>query len=904
MITPQNMKIVSWNINGTAGDLRGRTIRRRIKTVYKDADILALQELKTSEFELEQTLGLLAEGCRIVVDYKSNGWGGCALIIKPTYQVVSVGVKGIGQAAWAKVQTGKSIVGILGIYAPHSDRERMELCDWISQLVGEDQWVITGDLNMVETGLDTNCISPILEGDEVLKWMEVCQELNLSDCYTLAAIRVGSRFTRFQVKGAGVEMSRLDRLYFTGNEEWVDYIAKITHDNRSGISDHSPVIVDLRLVEGENQQSFRKSVKLSVEDFREEGVREKAIAAWQNDSATVTDPRVRWDLGWRRVKTIIKEARRDKKQKEISRSDLEKIMLEWMERLERDNSASNRDGFKLAVGMLKAKDDEEARIWRQRSRAKWMSESETPTKYFFSLWKANMKQEEIRGSLQREDGSVTECREQIMQEIGSFYTTLFQDEGESTNDREERRSVLRLINKRVSVEQNEVLVRMPRVEDLDECVANLARDKAPGLDGLISRIIADRIKVLMPGLVSGQQTGFIPGRTIFDNILSLKLGEEWAVESGQEAIFLKLDFIKAYDRVRHSFLWDTLAEMDFCSKIIRLIQGLMRGAEALVHQNGDFTEPFCMERGVRQGCPLAPFLFSLTTEPLMLLLQKAADEGRLVGIRTVGENQLIHSLFADDTGLCLKATQDNFEEAKSLVEQFERISGARLNVAKSLIIPIGLETIPRWVFEMGCRVASEGEVWTYLGTPTCVRVSEEQLEMFLLEKLTKRVNHWSNRLLSWEGRCVVLKHALTAMPNYFLMTLGLTQKGYVKLDRVCWQFLWGRNSEGQFKKPLILWDRICREKMEGGLGLCTFRDQAATLKMRLVTRILDGEKEGWIELAEALITTDFNKKKVNHGKDRNATEILLLEKPSRMMGSRTMKHILIGWRHGRDKVHF
>ncbi|KAL3678154.1 hypothetical protein R1sor_021110 [Riccia sorocarpa] len=346
---------------------------------------------------------------------------------------------------------------------------------------------------------------------------------------------------------------------------------------------------------------------------------------------------------------------------------------------------------------------------------------------------------------------------------------------------------------------------------------------------LVSKIIANRIKPLLPGLISGQQTGFIPGRTIFDNILSLKLGEEWALESGQEAIFLKLNFIKAYDRIRHSFLWDTLESMGFSTKVIRLIQGLMKGAEALVHQNGDFTDAFSMERGVRQGCPLAPFLFSLSIEPLMILLQQAADEGKLTGIKLSEDSQLLHSLFADDTGLCLKATRANFEEAKNLVEKFERISGARLNVAKSLIIPIGLDTIPRWLLETGCKVAAEGEVWTYLGTPTGVKVSEEQLETFLLEKLKKG-------------------------------------------------------------------------KSEGGLGLCTFREQAAVLKMRLVSRMLEGEKADWILAAESLILKNFFQKPANQGKSRTTAEILLLEMPGKIRSSKTLQHILEGWIQSRKKM--
>ncbi|KAL3678153.1 hypothetical protein R1sor_021109 [Riccia sorocarpa] len=411
------------------------------------------QELKTQEFSLEKTLSLVSDGGRIIVDYRPDGWGGSALVIKPKFKVITAGVKGTGQAAWAMIQTKKGVVGVLSIYAPHNERERSELWLWVKALIGEGNWIITGDLNMVEKGEDTNCESPVLKGEENLIWTDLCQDADLVDCYSVAARRAGSCFTRFQVKGTAIEMSRLDRLYLTKSGDWVDFIASITHDNRAGISDHSPVIVELHLVEETREHLIRKSyTKVSVSDLHDEAVKRKVIAAWHNHPPSVTDPRIRWDLAWRRVKSVVKEARQTKKAQEVSREDLEQLAEGWRMKLEQDNTPENREGFLIAKGMVHEKDESEAKIWRYRSRAKWMAEGEAPTKFFFSLWKANMRQEEIQ-MLQLEDGSVTENREQIRREIGVFYKKLFTEEGETQADRMERTEILSLINKRVTQEE-------------------------------------------------------------------------------------------------------------------------------------------------------------------------------------------------------------------------------------------------------------------------------------------------------------------------------------------------------------------------------------------------------------------------------------------------------------------
>ncbi|KAL3679149.1 hypothetical protein R1sor_022105 [Riccia sorocarpa] len=78
---------------------------------------------------------------------------------------------------------------------------------------------------------------------------------------------------------------------------------------------------------------------------------------------------------------------------------------------------------------------------------------------------------------------------------------------------------------------------------------------------LVARIIATRLKALIPLLVDSQQTGFVAGRNITENVLALKIGQEWADISGQQAVFIKLDFMKAFDRVSEDWLGNTGCEV-------------------------------------------------------------------------------------------------------------------------------------------------------------------------------------------------------------------------------------------------------------------------------------------------------------------------------------------------------
>lgn len=134
-------------------------------------------------------------------------------------------------------------------------------------------------------------------------------------------------------------------------------------------------------------------------------------------------------------------------------------------------------------------------------------------------------------------------------------------------------------------------------------------------------------------MVDNQQIGFMSGKSITNNPLAFCLGEEYTRSSKKKVALLKVDFVKANDRVEHIFLWDTLATIGFDHKFILLVKGLVEEGFSKVHFNGLFTRKIDLMRGVCQGCSITPFLVMLSTQPFMVLLQKSAQEGELIGLQ-------------------------------------------------------------------------------------------------------------------------------------------------------------------------------------------------------------------------------------------------------------------------------
>ncbi|OAE25859.1 hypothetical protein AXG93_2145s1580 [Marchantia polymorpha subsp. ruderalis] len=149
---------------------------------------------------------------------------------------------------------------------------------------------------------------------------------------------------------------------------------------------------------------------------------------------------------------------------------------------------------------------------------------------------------------------------------------------------------------------------------------------------IIARILAGRLQMLLQKLVLPQQTGFIKERHMLDNVLTLWMAPDVAKTCRHQGMFVKLDFEKAYDKVEHNYLWDTMAKCELGQQFIALVKGLTLGVSMAMYVNRAKTYRFSVGRGVRQGCPLAPLLFVLATQPPMAEMKMSFQAGRLRGL--------------------------------------------------------------------------------------------------------------------------------------------------------------------------------------------------------------------------------------------------------------------------------
>ena len=201
---------------------------------------------------------------------------------------------------------------------------------------------------------------------------------------------------------------------------------------------------------------------------------------------------------------------------------------------------------------------------------------------------------------------------------------------------------------------------------------------------IVAKLLAKRLKKVMPSIINESQSAFIEGRQLLHSVVIANEVIDEAKRSNRSCLVFKVDFEKAYDSVSWSFLFYMLGRTGFSPHWVKWIEGCVKSASISVLVNGSPTSEFLPQKGLRQGDPLAPFLFNIVAEGLNGLMRRAEEENLFKGY-LVGANYVPISIlqYADDTIFFGEASMENVEAIKVMLRSFELASGLKINFAKS-----------------------------------------------------------------------------------------------------------------------------------------------------------------------------------------------------------------------------
>ncbi len=115
------------------------------------------------------------------------------------------------------------------------------------------------------------------------------------------------------------------------------------------------------------------------------------------------------------------------------------------------------------------------------------------------------------------------------------------------------------------------------------------------------KILAGRIQGVLPHIIRLNQTGFVEGRSILDNVYLAQEALVWAEEDNQDLVLLLLDFEKAFDRIEWAFLFKALEVLGFDSTWVKWVGSLYKEASSAIKVNDILGPDFPLERSVRQS---------------------------------------------------------------------------------------------------------------------------------------------------------------------------------------------------------------------------------------------------------------------------------------------------------------
>ena len=301
-----------------------------------------------------------------------------------------------------------------------------------------------------------------------------------------------------------------------------------------------------------------------------------------------------------------------------------------------------------------------------------------------------------------------------------------------------------------------------------------------------------------------------------------------------EAIFGELaDYSnthKAFDSVEWNYLVTCLEAFCFGPDFIKWFKTLYKNIQSCVINNGLTTDYFALERGVRQGDRLSPYLFVVVVETLAIAIQQhTAIKGISIGKE---ETKLLQ--YANDT-IAVLSDRDSANALFNLLEVFRKLSGLKINTSKIEGMWVGSlrnnKSKPFGIKWSGEPIKALGVYYSY-----DTKLLHEKNFIERLDSVKKLVNLCSSRGLTVYGKVTVIKSLIIPKFVYILSLLPAPKEIVQELNRILFKFLWnGTDKETRLS--------TINKHENGGLKMIDLESMIKSLRLAWLKRIF-GENDG------------------------------------------------------------
>ncbi|KAF3793138.1 putative ribonuclease H protein [Nymphaea thermarum] len=243
---------------------------------------------------------------------------------------------------------------------------------------------------------------------------------------------------------------------------------------------------------------------------------------------------------------------------------------------------------------------------------------------------------------------------------------------------------------------------------------------------------------------------------------------------------------------------------------------LVTGAQLAVSFNGKCGDFFCLECGLRQGCPLSPLLFNMVAESFSALFHHATVVGFLTPHSLSHLPSFSTLQYADDFLLFGSASRQQVVRTWLIFRVFELISGLSINSAKCHLSLIHADPATVLLAEACFDCKATGLPMDYLGLQITLSFSAPSFWDGVEQKLTDRLQCWQGKLLFLPGRITLAKHCLASVPLHALSVFRPPVAVLRRFDKLIRKFVWDGDRPSD---RLAHWDVVAFPRLLEGAGV-------------------------------------------------------------------------------------
>lgn len=861
--------IATLNIQATNNTIKMKCLSEFI--LKHNIAILALQEVNSLE------LDLVPQGYSTFINYNPYDLG-TGFIFKQGLDIRQ-GTRSIdGRIITLKIGNTE-IVNFYGYPAGRDEELRNKLLysGLPSHLPVNKNIILLGDFNSVTDPTDR--LNP---GKIHWDFAQIMKGLKLKDVFHFFNYK--ERFTFYNTQGS----TRIDRVYYRGSSTDV-----LNFSYQSFIqSDHLAVCVDFELPENERKSfpiqpwklkidllkniSFKENFQIFLNKSVERIPQYKSFLHW-------------WDIDFKGgLKKLVLDF---EKEKRFFESNNERFMLKVLEqvRIKIAQREETYDTYVKIKNQIARTTVNRLELSKAKGHNKYPIESEVAN-VSHMISEINKREKSTIEELKDENGHVCTEQDKKIKVVNKFYKKLFTLEQKETDYVELLSEIENKVKdedkteleKNITIDEiQEALFQLPKgkapgidgiptdfyVEYWDllkntlyKLFTNifisgaLTRTQKTGLVSLIpkkgdlslienwrpvsvlcadykilAKLLANRIKPTLNNIINPNQTGGLAGRTITDNLQHIRNVLIKTSEDRQHGAIVGLDFQKAFDRVDREIIYRTLERFGFPIRFQNWIKILYEHSVSVFKINGQNADEIYLERGIKQGCPLAALLYIVYIEPFVLKIKKLLE-----GIR-IGSTNIKMSCFIDDIHTFIQ-NESELVKLDKLIKFFHKNTNSQINLSKSTIMGLG-----KWKFKtkwpiLWIKNTNTTEILGVTFSSSLHSTIHENTKS-IKARVVRCLNTAKCKHLTIQQKAIFVNTYVTGKITHFAKVFPIPIKTTRLIQGMINAYIWKSRLES------LPSDQLHHSPLDGGLGLVHIHSKAQSLTLSAFLQQLEKQPD-------------------------------------------------------------